>query len=82
MSDAWAERRNTLRAQIAARLQRVRGAMSDADFAHLVDDVVRTAERFAEIDAGTGARRVARLSQDGTEPLTSRPIRSTDEPQR
>ena len=82
MSDAWAERRNTLRAQIAARLRRVRGAMTDADFARLVDDVVRSAERFAEIDAGPGARQVARLSQDGMELLTSRPIRSTDEPRR
>ena len=75
MSDPQAERRKNIRAQIAARLQRVRGAMTDADFARLVDDVVRTAARFAEIDAGPGARRVA-----GTEPLTSTPNRSADEP--
>ena len=55
--------------------------MTDADFARLVDDVVRTAERFAEIDAGPGARRVAGPSHDdGTEPLTSPQIRPADEP--
>ena len=44
------ERTEQLRAAIAARLERVRGAMSEADFAALVDDVARTAERLAEIE--------------------------------
>ena len=33
------------------RLERVRGAMTDVEFAQLVVDVARTAQRFAEIDA-------------------------------
>ena len=35
-----------------ARLQRVRGTMSDAEFDELVSAVERTAARFAEIDSG------------------------------
>lgn len=46
------ERRKELRADVVARLQRVRGEMTDAEFDALVDDVERTADRFAEIDAG------------------------------
>ena len=40
-----------LRAALYARLERVRGAMSDADFAQLIDDVMETTRRFEEIDA-------------------------------
>lgn len=35
-----------------ARLDRVRGGMTDIEFAQLVTDVARTAERFAQIEAG------------------------------
>ncbi|HUQ83672.1 MAG TPA: hypothetical protein VM076_21145 [Gemmatimonadaceae bacterium] len=40
-----------LKAALSARLDRVRGNMSDAEFAALVDDVARTATRFEEIEA-------------------------------
>jgi hypothetical protein len=46
------ERRGEFRAELVARLERVRGRMTDAEFADLVNDVERTARRFAEIDAG------------------------------
>ena len=46
------ERRQELRASLVARLARVRGQMTDAEFDELVDDVERTAWRLAEIDAG------------------------------
>jgi hypothetical protein len=39
------------RAAVAARLRRFRGAMSDDEFARLVEDVIRTARRFDEIEA-------------------------------
>jgi hypothetical protein len=45
------EHSEQLRAALAARLERVRGSMSDVDFAALVDDVIRTTQRFEEIDA-------------------------------
>ena len=45
------ERRQQLRAELLARLQRVRGDMTDAQFEDLVSSVERTAARFAEIDA-------------------------------
>jgi hypothetical protein len=45
------ERRQRLRAELVKRLGRVRGQMSDAQFAELVSSVERTAVRLAEIDA-------------------------------
>ena len=45
------ERRQQLRAELVARLQRVRGGMTDAEFDDLVSAVELTAARFAEIDA-------------------------------
>ena len=45
------EHRRELRAELVARLSRVRGQMTDAEFDALVSDVERTAARFAEIDA-------------------------------
>jgi hypothetical protein len=45
------KRLDDVKATLAARLQRVRGNMSEAEFAALVDDVARTAERFEEIEA-------------------------------
>lgn len=41
-----------LTVRAAERLGRVRGHMSDAEFAQLLADVARTADRFREIDAG------------------------------
>ena len=46
------ERRQQLRAELTARLERVRGQLTDAEFDELVTAVERTAARFAEIDAG------------------------------
>jgi hypothetical protein len=46
------ERREKLREELTARLERVRGQMTDAEFDELVSSVERTAARFAEIDAG------------------------------
>jgi hypothetical protein len=44
------ERRQDARTELVARLQRVRGEMTDAEFDELVRDVERTARRFSEID--------------------------------
>jgi hypothetical protein len=38
-------------AAMAVELSRLRGAMTDAEFGPLLADVVKMAERFAEIDA-------------------------------
>ena len=46
------ERRRELRAELVARLERLRGQMTDAEFEDLVSAVARTAQRFPEIDAG------------------------------
>lgn len=46
------ERRQQLRAELIARLERVRGRLTDAEFEELLTAVERTAARFAEIDAG------------------------------
>lgn len=43
--------RTSLRAALAARLERFRGNMSDTEFAQLIDDVIGTMLRFEEIDA-------------------------------
>ena len=40
-----------LKAAFTARLERVRGTMSDAEFTALVDDITRMAARLEEIDA-------------------------------
>ena len=40
---------------MTARLSRVRGNMTDAEFGQLLANMSRTAERFAEIDAKPGA---------------------------
>ena len=52
LHDGKHERHQQLIAGIAARLDRVRGGMTDAEFAQLVTDVARTAQRFTQIDAG------------------------------
>jgi hypothetical protein len=52
LHDGKNERYQQLLAAIAARLDRVRGGLTDTEFAQLVADVARTAERFAQIDAG------------------------------
>ena len=45
------EQRQQLRAELIARLARVRGQMTDAEFDELVSAVERTAARLEEIDA-------------------------------
>jgi hypothetical protein len=52
MRDARDPRRQQLRTELIARLERVRGRMTDAEFDALIASVERTAARFAEIDAG------------------------------
>lgn len=51
MQDDRDDRHRELMATMAARLSRVRGQMTDAEFGQLLADVVRTAKRFAELDA-------------------------------
>jgi hypothetical protein len=62
------ERLTTLRAALTARLERVRGSLTDAEFARLIDDVMRTAERLEEIEAG---------HRGGTTRVASAPLRAT-----
>ncbi len=62
------QRRQWLYAIMAARLQRVRGGLTDAQFAQLLADMVRTAERFAEIEAKPGRLRPD-VSPDAIRPL-------------
>jgi len=45
------DRSEQLRAAFAARLERVRGQMTDGEFARLVADMVSTAARLEEINA-------------------------------
>jgi hypothetical protein len=52
MIDAREAQRQQLRAELKARLDRVRGGMTDDEFGGLIAAVERTAQRFAEIDAG------------------------------
>jgi hypothetical protein len=52
MTDDADVRRRTLIASLAARLECVRGDMTDADFSRLLENTARTVERSAEIDAG------------------------------
>jgi hypothetical protein len=52
---------------MADRLAKVRGQMTDEEFAKLVADIGRTAERFAEIDAAPDANLPAAPNEpDGT----------------
>ena len=46
-------------ATMMTRLSRVRGQMTDAEFSQLLRDMVRTAERFAEIDSRSDLTAVA-----------------------
>jgi hypothetical protein len=64
------------RAAIAERLARVRGALTDAEFAQLVIDVARTAERCDQIVAqGRDAMRVTHY-RGVPDPLKNRPARA------
>ena len=59
MRDAREVERQRLLDELRDRLAKVRGPMTDAAFEDLISAVERTAERFAEIDAGylrAGAR--------------------------
>ena len=50
------ERFDELKAALAARLERVRGNMTDDEFGQLVADITRTAARFEEIEAREPSR--------------------------
>jgi hypothetical protein len=50
MSADLESRRAEFQTTIRARLERVRGSMTDGDFERLIADVVRTAEQFAAIE--------------------------------
>ena len=67
LDDGKNERHQQLLATIAARLDRVRGGMTDTDFVQLVGDVARTAGRFAQIDAGAYRRAVPALPTERDE---------------
>ena len=54
MTDGREARRERFRAELVARLLRVRGDLTDAQFDELVERVERTAARFGEIDRGRG----------------------------
>lgn len=54
------ERFEELRAALAARLERVRGNMTDDEFGQLVADITRTAQRFEEIEARERSRKPPR----------------------
>ena len=56
MANDLEARRAELKATIESRLAKVRGALTDAQFDQLIADVVRTAERFAEIEKKPGAK--------------------------
>jgi len=66
LHDGKDERHQQRLAAIAARLDRVRGGMTDTEFARLVGDVARTAARFTQIDAGTYRRAVLALPTERT----------------
>jgi hypothetical protein len=51
--------RDELTVALAKRLSTVRGAMSDTEFSTLLRDMVKTAERFLEIDSHLGQLPVA-----------------------
>ena len=50
------ERFDELKAALAARLERVRGNMTDDEVGQLVTDTTRTAARFEEIEARERSR--------------------------
>ena len=54
MTDGREARRERFRAELVARLLRVGGDLTDAQFDELVERVERTAARFGEIDRGRG----------------------------
>lgn len=55
MHDAADDDRRKLAAALSARMSPVRGEMTDAEFAQLLTDMMRTTERFAEIDDRPGS---------------------------
>ena len=55
MQDFRQDRRHALLTELAARMNRVRGNKNLFHVGRLDADMVRTAERFAEIDATPGA---------------------------
>jgi len=67
------ERFDELRAALAARLERVRGSMTDDEFGQLVADITRTAQRFEEIEARERSRPVALADAPTAAPETGPP---------
>lgn len=53
------DRSEQLRDAFTARLDRVRGTMTDSEFTNLVADMVSTAQRFEEIDEREQGRKTA-----------------------
>jgi len=49
----------TMLTAVTARIATVRGDMTDAEFGQLIADMVRTAQRFAEIDKRLGCTPIA-----------------------
>ena len=84
MPETREPRRQQLREDLIARLERVRGEMTNSEFAALIMAVERTAARFAEIDSGPflsppAVRAVMRAYLDdpddaSTHPLTDREL--------
>jgi hypothetical protein len=72
--DSTSDRSRHKRVAIAERLERVRGNLTDAEFAQLVEDVARTAERFDEIDALDRARMTPNLAAPPTPRKPSAPL--------
>ena len=66
------ERFDELRAALAARLERVRGSMTDDEFGQLVADITRTAQRFEEIEARERSR--------PTPLADAQPVKDSDSP--
>ena len=58
-------RRGEPRAELVARLERVRGQMTDVEFENLVRSVERAAARFTEIDSGLRLPRVDNTEREG-----------------
>ena len=72
LKDSMDETRRQLMAALAGRLTPVRGNLTDAQFGQLLADMLRTVERFAEIDAKPGAHGPAVPTGQGCRPVAER----------
>jgi hypothetical protein len=59
LPDPTSDRSHRLRAAITERLERIRSRLTEAEFAELVGDVARTAERFERLELREYDRMVA-----------------------